>query len=70
MNYKDLFEYTIGDTVYLKTDKDQNKRIVTAICIRHGNYVVYELSQGSFIPTWHTAMEITSDIDVLIKTDS
>lgn len=69
MNYKDLFEYTIGDAVYLKTDKDQAKRLVTGICIRNHNYIQYELSQGT-ASSWHTALEITSDVDIMIKTDS
>ena len=67
MNYKDLFEYTIGEYVYLKLDKDQSKRMVTAICVRHNNYIVYELTQGTST-SWHTAIEITSDVDILIKT--
>ena len=69
MNYNDLFEYNIGSVVYLKTDKDQCKRLVTAIQINGNGGVIYRLASGS-TESWHYAFEITTEIDVMIKTDS
>ena len=63
---KDHFEYWFGQIVYLKTDGDQHKRIVTGINIRpHG--VSYALCHGN-TESWHYAFEITSEVDVLIRT--
>lgn len=64
---KDQFEYWFGDTVYLKTDRDQSKRMVTGISVRPGG-VTYALTCGSNVETWHYSFEITADIDVLITT--
>jgi hypothetical protein len=63
---KDHFQYWIGDTVYLKTDKDQCKRMVTGICIRPQG-ITYALVCGTN-ESWHYEFEITSDVDVLIST--
>lgn len=68
MNYKDLFEYNIGSIVYLRTDKDQAKRIVTGIQITPGG-VSFRLACGP-VDTWHYAIEITAEVDILIKTDN
>jgi hypothetical protein len=63
---KDHFEYWFGDVIYLKTDKDQNKRIVTGISIRPGG-VTFALACGN-AESWHYAFEITADVDVLLTT--
>lgn len=68
MNYKDLFQFQIGQMVFLKTDIDQHMRMVTGICIR-GTGVQYALSFGS-AETWHYEFEVTSEIDIFIKTNS
>lgn len=49
-------EYSRGDFVYLITDPDQHKRIVTAIVIR--SKVTYELMCGTEVSE-HEAMEIS-----------
>ena len=50
-------KYTLGETVFLRTDEEQLPRIVTAICVRGNNYITYELSMG--IETiWHVEEEI------------
>ena len=62
------FEYRIGDIVYLSTDPDQHKRIVTAINIRHTG-VQFELSCGDR-SSWHYGIEISMEKDVLITSDN
>lgn len=58
------FEY--GQTVYLKTDKGQLPRIVTAIHLR-GQNITYCLSQGTG-ETVHHDIEISEEINVVLKT--
>lgn len=59
-------KYEIGQIVYLKTDREQYPRIVTAIAQRQGT-VLYELSYGTS-DAWHYDFEISVDKDVLITT--
>ncbi len=58
------FEY--GQTVYLKTDKDQLPRIVTAIHLR-GQNITYALSQGTG-ETIHHDIEISEEVNIIFKT--
>ncbi|WP_299116938.1 hypothetical protein [uncultured Winogradskyella sp.] len=51
-------KYKIGQLVYLTTDEDQLKRIVTGIIIRSGNLEEYELTCGMDISR-HVEIEIT-----------
>lgn len=39
-----VLEYQIGDWAYVKTDKEQNKRLVTAIELTPNNGVMYGLA--------------------------
>ena len=57
--------FNIGDYVYLKTDIDQYKRLVTGYTVRTDG-VLYLLSLGSE-ETSHHELEISHDIDVLLK---
>lgn len=52
--------------VYLKTDPDQMKRMVTAITIR-GKNLIYELSLGDDGSTYHQEFEISKEEDTLMK---
>ncbi len=52
-------KYEIGDIVYLKTDPDQNERIVTAIQI-NSNGLVYLLAHNTSVD-WHYDIEITPE---------
>ena len=61
---KDI-SFNIGDTVYLKTDIDQHKRMVTGYTVRNDG-VVYLLSFGSE-ETSHYELEISDEMDVLLK---
>jgi hypothetical protein len=58
-------KYNIGDIVFLKTDKEQEARIITGILIRPNGYVFY-LSKSD-LETTHYEIEFTSDINELIK---
>ena len=58
-------KFKIGDYVYLKTDIDQYKRMVTGYTVR-GNSIVYLLSFGSE-ETSHYDIEIDEEMDVLLK---
>ena len=57
--------YNIGDYVYLKTDIDQYKRLVTGYTVRTDG-VLYLLSLGSE-ETSHHELEISNEIDILLK---
>jgi len=58
--------YDLGDIVYLKTDKEQDRRIVTQICIATTG-IQYQLACG-IVSTWHSDFEITKQSDILVKT--
>lgn len=56
-------KYDIGQEVYLKTDADQKKRMVTGILIR-GNNVQYDLACGSS-SSWHFEFEVSPEKDMV-----
>jgi hypothetical protein len=60
--------FNIGDYVYLKTDIDQYKRLVTGYTVRF-NEVTYLLSLGEEEST-HYELEISDEIDILLKSSS
>jgi hypothetical protein len=59
-------KFKIGDEVYLKTDTDQNCRLVTGINIR-ATSISYDLSCG-VVESPHYDFEITAEKDVLKTT--
>lgn len=61
-----LFDF--GEIVYLKTDADQNGRMVTGYIVRPNNNILYELSIGTTMST-HYDFEISREINVLKKMD-
>lgn len=61
-------DFEVGQVVYLTTDKDQSKRIVTGILMRP-NGVTYELTCGT-TTSWHYAFEASVNQDIVIKTSS
>ena len=65
-----MTRFKIGDYVYLKTDVDQYKRIVTGYTIRdNSEKVVYLLSLGTE-ETSHYQCEISTEEDIIIKTNN
>jgi hypothetical protein len=65
-----VFQFKLGDEVYLKTDEYQLKRIVTCIQLAGGSMnsklISYELSQGD-THSDHYESEITKDLDELSR---
>lgn len=61
-------KFKIGDTVYLRTDIDQKKRLVTGYYIRETS-TSYLLSCGTEEST-HYDFEISDKVDVLITSNN
>ena len=59
-------KFELGQLVYLKTDTDQNPRMIIGISVRQSG-LLYELSFGSQ-SSWHYQMEISDEKDVLKAT--
>lgn len=51
-------KYSIGEVVYLITDDEQLPRMVSAISVRSGGYICYELMQGT-TDSWHIEAEMS-----------
>jgi hypothetical protein len=60
-------KYDFGDVVYLVTDSDQEKRIVTAIKIYPSGGILYQLSCGTENSD-HYEFEISKEEDTVLKT--
>lgn len=60
-------KYEFGQTVYLKTDPDQLPRIVTRFQVTPMG-VFYGLCSGTN-DTWHYEMEISDEINAVLKTE-
>lgn len=59
-------KFCIGDIVYLKTDTEQLKRIVTAFRVVP-ELIMYELTCGDKPTTFHYDFENDSEPDLLTK---
>lgn len=55
-------QYTYGDTVYLKTDPEQNKRMVTSLTLWPGGSALYEVVCGTETSS-HYDIEMTAQPD-------
>lgn len=62
-------EFEIGDMVYLKTDKEQLKRVVTSISVTNMGQITYYLYCGT-VGSSHYGFEISTEIDVVVKVTS
>jgi hypothetical protein len=60
-------KYNFFDEVYLKTDRDQFKRIITRLNVTP-NGVTYELTCGTQA-SWHYDQEISIEKNVLTSTE-
>lgn len=58
--------YSIGDSVYLRTDKDQRERLVTSIRLYGGNRVAYELSCGTE-SSYHYEFEMSKERNLTLE---
>lgn len=65
MVINNIFE--IGQTVYLKTDKEQAERLVVGILVRPEG-LLYDLAYGSQDTRYFREIEISLEKDVLITT--
>lgn len=61
-----VLHFRMGQTVYLKTDKEQKPRLVTGITLRPIS-VTYALVCGT-TETWHYPLEISSEKDIVLST--
>jgi len=59
-------KFEFGEIVYLKTDKEQNPRIVYMMKVLQ-NEILYELACGTTVST-HYEFEISKEINVLMQT--
>lgn len=62
------FDFSIGESVYLKTDIDQRERLVTGISIRP-NGISYALT-CDIEESWHYSFEIGKERDIMKVTSS
>jgi hypothetical protein len=60
-------QFNIGQFVYLITDVDQVRRIITAISIRGNNSISYEVSLGTSCG-FHYDFELSLEPDIITKT--
>lgn len=58
-------KFKLGQIVYLATDKEQEKRMVTGIIERQSG-IEYEVSCGTEVTT-HFEFELSADEDTLMK---
>lgn len=58
--------FTHGDTVYLKTDTQQLKRMVIACNIRPKNLVYYEVACGE-TSSFHSDIELSAEVNESIR---
>lgn len=59
-------KFYFGEVVYLKTDKDQNPRIVYCMKV-FKNETLYDLACGTTVSS-HYEFEISKEINVLMQT--
>jgi hypothetical protein len=56
-----------GQIVYLITDEDQKKRIITSFKVFPNGEILYQLSCGTNFSE-HYYFEVTTDVNILTKT--
>lgn len=60
-------KFDIGESVYLRTDREQYERIVTAMCYRMNGILSYELVCGT-LSSWHYEIELSKEKNSIITT--
>lgn len=61
-------EHEIGDIVYLVTDPEQCRRIITSMEIFFTGEVIYKLAVADSVSA-HYAFEISKEVNIEIKTN-
>ncbi len=69
VSLKHKIEFNIEQTVYLRTDKEQNPHLVTGIILRPFNSVTYALTENN-TETYHYGFEICNDRDIVMATSN
>jgi hypothetical protein len=64
-----VIEFQISQTVYLRTDTEQNARLITGIQLRPFNSVMYGVSQGT-TESWHFGFELSDERDIIMVTSN
>ena len=64
-----VIEFNIGDFVYAKMDREQAKRMVTAICLRPSLAVEYETTDGN-TDLWYYGIELSTERDIVLATSN
>lgn len=59
-------KFDFGETVYLKTDREQLPRIVFCMKV-YKNEIIYELACGASVSA-HYEFEISKEVNVLLQT--
>ena len=59
-------KFSVGEIVYLKTDGDQLRRVITALKVLPNDCILYELSCGA-THSFHYDFEINEEEDVSQK---
>ncbi len=67
MIIENVFE--LGEILFLVTDHEQRKRVVTAIIVCPDESLLYELTSGT-IQSRHYSFELSREQDLVMKTDS
>lgn len=62
-------EFDFGEILYLKTDIHQNPRMLIAIEVYPDGELLYKLISGTSV-SYHYAMEITREKDVVLTTNN
>ena len=58
-------KYSISQVVYLTTDDEQLKRIVTCILVHSGTFITYALTQG-VNTSYHNESEISTEKTLIL----
>lgn len=61
-----IYNIDLGSMVYLKTDKEQEQRIVTAVNLTLGGGLSYQLTKGERA-SYHYEDEITMEQNLVTK---
>ena len=68
-NHRFESAFAIGDTVYLKTDTEQSKHIVTGYIVRPGGRLIYLISCCNS-ESHHFDIELTPERDIMMTTSN
>lgn len=59
-------DYDLGDIVFLKTDEEQRERMITEMCVKSSNFLMYQLTLGNSC-SWHSDIEFEKEMSLKTK---